>query len=57
MEIKNKLTVTVGRGERVNRRKKGKDSQRTCIKYPSTRTTGWGVTVGIGEMGWGSRQQ
>ena len=42
MEIKNKLTVTAGRGERVNRRKKGKDSQRTCIKDTWTRTSGVG---------------
>ena len=43
MEIKNKLTVTAGRGERVNRRKKGKGSQRTCIKDTWTKPRAGGI--------------
>ena len=50
MEIKNKLTVTRGLGERDNGGKKEKDCQGTCIKDPWTNTT-WREGLNVG--GWG----
>ena len=47
IEIKNKLTVT--RGERDNRGKKGKGHQGTCIKDPWTKPK-WGR---MENGGWG----
>ena len=46
-EIKNKLTVTRGEGERDNRGKKGKGDQGTCIK--DTWRVGSGGGLGKGE--------
>ena len=49
MEMKNKLTVTEGRREGHNGRKKGKDGQGACIKDPRTKTMGAGeLNVGSG---------
>ena len=46
IEIKNKLTVTRGRGG--NGGKKGKGHQGTCIKDPWTKPKGEGLRVGGG---------
>ena len=51
MEVKNKLTVTRGEVGGNNGGKQGKGHQETCIKDPWTWTTGWGLTVGAGQVG------
>ena len=51
MEIKNKLTVTKGDGQRGNGGKQGKGHQGTYIKDTWTNPKGVGSRVGGGE-GW-----
>ena len=47
-----------GRGRRVRSEEEEGPSQRTGINDPWTRTTGWGVTVGVGGwVGQGRREQ
>ena len=56
METKNKLTVTRGEGREDERGEEREgSSQRTCMNDPWMRTTGWGLTVGVGG-GWDKEQ-
>ena len=52
IEIKNKLTVTRGAGERDNGGKQGQDNQGTGIKDTWTKLKGVGSRVGGGDV-WG----
>ena len=54
METWNRLKVTSGEGEGGKLWKEGEGtSQRTCMNDLWMWTTGWGLTVGVGErVGW-----
>ena len=58
METRNRLAVTRGEGDGESGKEGEESSQGTCINDPWTWTTGWGLTVGMGDRGeWGREEQ